>query len=83
MVDRTCRLDEANHVRSHLLPWGLGGGLMSMLRETSVCFQLICHDLDKTFYLIKWVSSVVASQDHKNFPMTVKQRKYDKTSECF
>ena len=41
------------------------------------------HDLDKTFYLIKWVSSVIALQDHKNFPMTVKQRKYDKTSECF
>ena len=38
------------------------------------------HDLDKTFYLIKWVSSVVALQD---FSMTVKQRKYDETSECF
>ena len=41
------------------------------------------RDLDKTFYLIKWISSVVALQDHKNFSMTVKQRKYDETSECF
>ena len=40
------------------------------------------RDLDKTFSLIKWVSSVVALQDHKNFSVTVKQRKYDKSSEC-
>ena len=40
------------------------------------------RDLDKTFYVIKWVSSVVALQDHTNFSMTVKQRKYDKNSEC-
>ena len=25
------------------------------------------HDLDKTLYLIKWVSSIVALQDHKIF----------------
>ena len=82
MVDRTCRLDEANHARSHLLPWELGGGLMSMLRETSVVSSSYAP-FDKTFYLIKWISSVVALQDHKNFSMTVKQRKYDETSECF
>ena len=57
---------------------------MSMLRETSACFQFICPvTLIKKFYLIKWVSSVVALQDHKNLSMTVKRRKYDKNSKCF
>ena len=76
-----CRIDKANHARSHLLPWGLSGGFMSMLQETSACFQFLCPvTLIKHFYLIKWVSSVVALQNHKNFSMTVKQRKYDKNS---